>query len=305
MAMLSSLVALVLVAGMAQAQVQQRHDFPPPQVELGGGEVRVPLTFVGGRPVVEARINGKGPFRFYFDTGASGPVIGQKLARELDLEVIGAAAVKSGGDAPEKKPIPAEVVRLKEVELGGAKLAAVHVVAMDRAALGDKDAPDGVLSPALFRGYVVAIDYPKQEMRIRAGQLEQPDDKSVFAYQAGRPIPSIMLRVAGQEIEAHLDSGSGAGLSLPPKFAETLPLEGKLVDTGKKARSVSGEFPVLEGKLQGGVSFGKFSIDNPTIQFSDVVRRGNIGSKILERFVVTVDVANRRFRLEETVRSPG
>src|SRR5262245_22904499 len=118
---LASLAALLAAALVARAQDSRPH-FPPPCITLRADEARVPLTFVGGRPVVEARINGKGPFRFYFDTGASGPVLGQKLAAEMGAEVLGAAGVKSGGDAPDKEPIPAQVVRLDQVELGDAKL---------------------------------------------------------------------------------------------------------------------------------------------------------------------------------------
>jgi hypothetical protein len=299
---LTSVAAILAAAVAGHAQDTRRPDFLPSRVTVEAGEARVPLTFVGGRPVVEARLNGKGPFRFYFDTGASGPVLSQKLAAELGAEVLGVAGVKSGGDAPDKEPISAQVVRLDQVELGGAKLADVRVVAMDRTRLGGPDAPMGVLSPALFPGYLVSLDYPRKELTLRAGQLGSPDDKTVFAYQPDRPIPSVLADVAGQEVEMHLDSGSGAGLSLPLRFAETLPLAGKPADTGKKARSVSGDFPVLEGKLNGKLAFGQFSMEDPAVEFSDVVRRGNLGSRILDRFVVTLDVKNRRFRLEEAVR---
>jgi hypothetical protein len=295
----SLIVCIVLATGSTWAQVERRQDVPVGLIELGTEVVRVPLAFDGGRPVVEARVNGKGPYRFYFDTGASGPVVSQKLARELKLDVIGEAGVKSGGDKADQKPIPAQVVRADRLELGAAKLSAVILVAMDRARLGGQDAPVGVLSPAMFPGYLVSLDYPKKELRIRAGELGKPDSQTLFAYRDGRMIPSIMAKIGEQTIEAHLDSGSGAGLSLPTRVAEKLPLDGKPIDTGKKARSVRGDFPVFQGKLKGNVSFGQYSVAEPTIEFSDVVQRGNLGSRILERFVITLDVKNRRFQLVE------
>jgi hypothetical protein len=290
-------LSLSVAAAVAWGQPVQRQLAHPPVVRLGAEEARIPMAFHGGRPVVEARVNGKGPYRFYLDTGASGPVVSQKLAGELSLEVLGSAAVKSGGDAEDKQPIPAQLVRIDRLELGSASLTDVRIVAMDRARLGGREAPVGVLSPAMFPGFLVTLDYPKREVRIRAGELGAADDKTVFAYQDGRPIPSVLATVGGQTIEAHLDSGSGAGLALPTKVAEQLALEGKPVDTGKRARSVRGDFPVFEGKLKGKLSFGRFSFDDPTIEFSDVVRRGNLGSRILNRFALTLDVKNRRFQM--------
>ena len=239
-------------------------------------------------------------FRSYFDTGASGSVIGQKLAKELNLKSLGEVRVKSGGDRADKKPIPAQLVRIDLLEIGAAKIAPVTIAAMDRLGLGGDDAPAGVLSPVIFAGYLVTFDYPKKEIRIKAGALDSPDDKSIFAYQIGRSIPSVMAKIGDQSIEAHIDSGAGAGLSLPMELDEKLPLEGKPVDTGKKAKSVSGEFPVFEGKLKGNLAFGQFTFRNPTISFSDVVQRGNIGAGILKDFVLTVDVKGRRFQMVKT-----
>jgi hypothetical protein len=291
---------LVLMAGFAWGQVTVEKAMPKPRIEMGAGGIRLAMPFYGGRSLVEARVNGKGPYRFFFDTGASGPVISQKLAEELKLNVIGEVGVKSGGDAPDKKPIAAQLVRVDLLELGSAKLSGVTIAAMDRARLmKDRDAPLGVLSPAMFPGYLVTLDYLEKEIRIRPGSLGAPDGKTVFAYLDGRTIPSVMATIGDQTIEAHLDSGSGRGLSLPTKVAESLTLDGKPVDTGKKARSVSGEFPVFEGKLKGKLSFGRFSFSDPTIDFSDVVRRANLGARILEQFIVTLDVKNRRFEIVE------
>jgi hypothetical protein len=293
-------LALLFIAESAWAQVRDQQPIPAPKIEMGADGVKLAMGSSGGRASVEARVNGEGPYRFFFDTGASGPVISQKLARQLKLDVIGEAGVKSGGDAPDKRPIAAQIVRMDRLELGAAKLSDVSIVAMDRSRLRkDQDAPEGVLSPAMFPGYLVTLDYPKKEIRIRSGELGTPDGKTVFGYIDGRTIPSLLATIGDRTIEAHLDSGSPAGLSLPTKVAGTLTLDGKPIDTGKKARSVSGEFPVLEGKLKGKLSFGQFSFNDPTIEFSDVVRRANLGTRILERFVVTLDVKNRRFRIVE------
>lgn len=296
---LSLSICLILVAGYANGQEVRRRSVPPPKVEMQVEGIRLPMSSRGGRSVVEARVNGKGPFAFYFDTGASGPVISQKLANELMIPVIGEVQVKSGGDAADKKPMTAQLVRIDKLDLGLASLSEITCAAMDRGKLEQDGEPMGVLSPAMFPGYLVTLDYPNKEIRIAPGELGAPDDKTIFAYVEDRMIPSLMVTVGDQSIEAHLDSGSGQGLSLPIKVASNLELEGELVDTGKKARSISGEFPVYQGKLKGTLSFGQYSVEAPTIDFSDVVQRGNLGGRILERFALTLDVKNRRFRMVE------
>jgi hypothetical protein len=55
----------------------------PDRLSLATPKISVPLTFVGGRPVVDVNINGKGPYRFIFDTGAAGTVMSNELAAEL------------------------------------------------------------------------------------------------------------------------------------------------------------------------------------------------------------------------------
>jgi hypothetical protein len=300
--MLHFLALAVLMAGFAPTAGQQHeHRLPQPTIELGAKEIRLPLTFVGGRPVVEVKLEGKGPYRFYLDTGASGPVMNTKVAEELKLKSFNndmGVRVGSGGDGPNTKPIQAKLLVIKDLELGSAKLMDVTIAAFDRAGLGGDDAPAGVLSPTLFEGYLVTLDYPKKEMRIREGALPAADGKTSFDYVKGKRIPTMVINLAGQEIETHLDSGSGAGLSLPKKFADTLPLAAPAVDTGKRARSVTGEFPVFEGRLKGRVTFGTFTYEDPVIQFCDVVRFGNLGSSLLKEFVITLDVKNRRFHLE-------
>jgi predicted aspartyl protease len=298
-------VCAFLLAGSAWAQSERVRALPAPSIALAVEEVRLPMASRGGRPVVEARVNGKGPYRFYFDTGASGPVVSQGLAQELKLDVIGELGVKSGGDAADEKPIPARLVHIDRLDLGAAKLSAVSIAAMDRARLGGAEAPVGVLSPAMFLGYLVSLDYPKKELRIRAGQLGPPDDRTLFAYLEGRMIPSLMVTIAGQTMEAHLDSGAAAGLSLPTRLAERLPLDGKPADSGKKARSIRGDFPVFEGKLKGRLSFGQYAVVDPTLEFSDVVQHANLGARLLERFVLTLDVKNRKFELVEGAAPPG
>jgi len=66
MAPLCWCVPLLLCAHLALAaepEPWRRAMRPPQKVELASPRVEVAATFAGGPPVVEARIDGKGPYR--------------------------------------------------------------------------------------------------------------------------------------------------------------------------------------------------------------------------------------------------
>ena len=55
----------------------------------------VPMDLSMMVPNIEVKINGKGTYRFDFDTGAAVSTISAKLAADLGLKVIGETAIRS------------------------------------------------------------------------------------------------------------------------------------------------------------------------------------------------------------------
>jgi predicted aspartyl protease len=117
--------------------------------------------------VVEAEVNGIGPFRFVLDTGASVSVITPDTARSAGVEPTGESptAVGAGG------PVRARFARLKTLRVGprSARNLEVAVMNLDRIEkpLGIRVA--GLIGYNFLRKYVVIIDY-------RAGRLHLERD---------------------------------------------------------------------------------------------------------------------------------
>jgi hypothetical protein len=268
----------------------------PPKIELRIAEVSVPLHWFGKRPVLEVKINDKGPYRLILDTGAQGSVLDQDLADELKLPAIGKARVGSPGG----KGKPAKLVRLDRVDLGGAVLSGLPAVAFDRIfSDGGTDVPRGVLSASLFPGYLVTLDYPQSRLVIRRGELPTPDGERVFAYDGKRPLPEIRLLVADREVNLHLDSGAPGGITLPLDQADQLPLASKPVEVARGKR-VDQEVVILGARLNGLVKVGRYILENPELHFQDIAHApGHVGHDFLRRFVVTLDVANHRVQLDD------
>ena len=262
-----------------------------PAIDVPPGGTTVPMLDVGGRPMVEVRINGNGPFAIILDTGASFSGIDESLATELALPK--GADVESEGTA-----------RIDDFRVGDA---VVHGFLAGRlggmlGGLGGATPPRGVLSAAAFPGHLVVLDYPGRRVSIKPGALPKADNRRIFEYGTNEPLPVIPVRVAGHEYRIHLDSGSPGGVMLPTKYEQELPLAAPPVDVGR-ARTMAGTFTVQAASVNGAIEIGEYTLDVKDVRFSDLRPGpepgiGNIGAQVLRGFVVTFDSTNRRLKLE-------
>ena len=252
----------------------------------------VPMSDFGGRPTVQVKINGKGPYPFIFDTGALSSVVDSGLANELSLPE------SDDGDL------------INQLQIGGAILHDLPVHAGPISAMfGQNDAPRGVFSALSFPGYLVTFDFPEKQITIRKGSLKEPDNKAVFAYRADDELPIVPVKVAGHPMRVHLDTGAPFSLSLPTKYKNEVPLTGPSVES-HKARTHAGEFPVYKGTVAGEIEIGGYKLPNHEVLFTDVVPhpgatpQGQVGGATLRDFVVTLDSQNRRVQFAQTVGLP-
>ena len=274
---------------------------PVGSIELRDEEATVPMGSWGGRPVVSVLIDGKGPYRFVLDTGASGGVITHTLARELGLQTLREIDVMSPGSST---PLKGAVVIVGEMRIGSATVWGSALTAMDLSAVFRMEgSPVGVLSAAGFPRYLLTFDYPRRAIRLRAGALPSPDGKRVFAYEALDglpPLPTVPVTIAGVELLAHLDTGAPQALLLPEALASKVKLRGNLVDVESGA-TVDQTFRVRAGTLAGRMTIGDYHWEDPMVHFGGLPR-ANVGGKILSEFEVTLDATNQRLRLERPSR---
>jgi hypothetical protein len=288
------LAAFALVAGLfGPGHAPGR--LPAARVELSADSVAVPMTLLDGRVVVEVTIAGRGPFPFVFDTGAQGSVMDVSLARELGLDLGQEIQVGSPGG----KGRPGWLVTIDPLAVGGLALRGFSVVAFDGLPFPrTAKSPRGVLGPYGLNGLLVTLDYPRLQVVFRKGALPEPDGREIFGWESGRPLPEFPVTVAGRPAVIHMDTGAPSGLSLPTSFQDLLPLEGPLADMGY-AKTVDRVRPVRGATLRGALTIGRYTLDHPTIRFLDLASGvGSVGAAILGQFVLTLDPAQARLRLE-------
>ncbi|MFL6516164.1 MAG: aspartyl protease family protein [Chthoniobacterales bacterium] len=242
----------------------------------------VPMLDFGGRPVVEVMINGKGPYKFIFDTGASLNVLDTSVTAELGLD---------------------DHAGIQELRLG--KISVRQLAAFSNPIsqmLGGGDVPRGVLSASSFPGNLVIFDFPGKRIAFRNGTLPSPDKKTVFSYDPS-DLPAIPVNVAGREVTVHLDTGAPYALALPTKYMKELPLSGPPVQKGN-AKTHGGSLPIYLAPLDGAIGIGSFKLSTHDLRFTDVVPfggaepRGQLGSEALRDLVMTLDSLNHRIELK-------
>ncbi len=110
--------------------------------------------------LVKVRVNGRGPYTFFVDTGATITVIGAPLARALHLPLLDAPvrAVGAGGRFDARASYAA-------IALGEMRQDRVLVGVVDLAQIRGAVGPvDGVIGYNFLKPYRVVIDYPAHQL---------------------------------------------------------------------------------------------------------------------------------------------
>jgi hypothetical protein len=122
---------------------------------------------------IKIMINGKGPYRVIFDTGAPTNLINNKVAKEAGI---------IGKDS--KRPFFALFgsmgdFKIKTLQIGDLKASDVPTIVMDHptVSLIDKylGPIEGLVGFPFFARYKMTIDYQKKEMTFTPGTFEPPD----------------------------------------------------------------------------------------------------------------------------------
>ena len=282
----------------AYAQMESAGTRPPEHTELRSPSVSVPMDSWGGRPVVLAGINGEGPFRLLIDTGTTAAaILDDDLAKKLGIPTADETALHgSVGEG--------DLLEVETITIGDAEFSKVRAIRSDFSGFmppGPKT-PDGILGLPLFEDCLLTLDYPGSKVIFQLGELPPPNGETIeYSPDKQRDFGvTIELSVAGVTVKAHVDTGSPAFVALPISFEEKLPLADKPRVVGR-ARTPQGESEIRLATLDGTVKIGAHEFVRPKLEFNDLGPMvkygcGNVGSRLLKDFALTLDQRNRRAR---------
>jgi len=161
--------------------------------------------------VVEATVNGMGPFSFLLDTGSTHTVIDPSLARQLHAPVVGEASLTTVSDVRMDK-----MARLQEVRVGDSAASELGAVIdkMDQVKL---KAPGvrGVLGEDFLSQFDIFLDYKKRILRFdgAAPAGERCRIETMGHYRGLTTTNRLLIGAefmdaSGGELQLQLDTGA-------------------------------------------------------------------------------------------------
>lgn len=277
---LALLVALTLsaiagdVAGAAAASADDKPTpvppsklppLPPAEIDntllIGGEDINA--RKVRTRMTVEVLVNGRGPYRFLVDSGADSSVVGQRIARELQLPA-GSRAMLHGmtGSAI------VERVMVDELTLGSSRIANLELPALPERDLGG----EGMIGIDALVEQRLMMDFEKRVIKAEdARQPAQMLDGEIVVKARRRRGQLILTQVKAADlpVEAVIDTGSEITIG-------NLALRDKLIRGNRdkfvtvEATGVTGVTMELQLARIGEVRLGSVTLKNVPMAFADV-----------------------------------
>lgn len=278
--------ALCMMAAPALSQDglgPRRRDAESKQVELAAGVdlangVELPTRRCGDFFIVDAMVNGHGPFAMLLDTGASVSVLSPEAAKICGLR-------RHMDD-----------LRIGPVQFDENLRCVTRDLQALQHAMGERF--DGIVGHAVFEKVLLTYDYPNARVSVRTGSIT--DNLPGVAPMKKGARPFVSVDIAGRRSDVLLDTGFTGGLMLTgfarlPFISDPVPVGGRLGIDGLKLDKAA--------RLDGDADLGCFTLRDPIVQSADA--EGLLGQRVLRDFVLTVDQQRGRFQLVRPDGSAG
>lgn len=266
----------------------------------GAAETHFPIQLINNHIYGEAKVNGKGPFTFIFDTGGA-DIVTPKMAKELGLTVEGQLPGTGAGEGV----MEGGFAKVAKLEVGGAELTnqVFVVIPLDALEKVEGTKMPGMVGYEVFRRFVTRIDYgAKTVTLIDPKHFDAKDAGTPVKFKFNDHIPEVTGSFEGLPAKYDIDTGSRSELTLTKPFAEANALRAK---HPKGVDAVDGWG--VGGPSLGYVTLGKsmtiglVSIENVVTSlatqakgtFSGSDYQGNVGGGILKRFIITFNYNNQ------------
>lgn len=297
------------VVGQLPAGSLRRPDRVVRDVTMANGATRTTARLIkdGGALLVEASINGSGPYLFILDTGGHA-VLTALMAAKLGLDSRGEGT--STGAGPGDMRIA--FTKVAHVTIGDADISdqifMVMPIPYSFYERGRRRPIAGVLGMELFQRFAVTVDYDHEQVVLQPydhGAAPPPGKGTALPLSFTNDMPLIHATLDGHQGVFGIDTGNGGNTLVFPNWAAR---------TGLHARYAKGP-PLPSGGVGGrymsrlsharALQLGDVRLTRLLVQLTradagatgNPVEAGNIGQDILSRFNLHFDYRRRRMYL--------
>jgi len=263
------------------------------KIDLAKKEVNIPIDLNTQRPIITLNINGKGPYKFIFDTGAGRNFIDEELAKELKLEVISKDPIGSPGS---NRQVMSNRVLLPQISIANALTS--KSVNMNTMPLRKMLPVDGVIGGMFFKDFLLSINYPKSILTITKDQLKKGTN-GVIPFNQDSRILSTEISVAGNKLEVHLDSGNPGNIDIPFTLKDKLEFVKEPAEDGMISTSVA-THKRWKATLKDDILIGNIVYKSPVVNLIEGFEFVNLGFQFFSQSKITIDRLNNLLKIEKS-----
>lgn len=234
-------------------------------------------------------IDGKGPFWFCVDTGASHTVLDPKLVRRLRLATVGSGTTRGTGTGE----VPVEHLGPLTMTVGRARVTVQEPWSIDLSGVPIPRWVEGLIGAELFERYVVELDpeslrltmYEPARFEVAAGMTAVPlivRDHRLFVPVTIDVRPGLTV-----EREARIDSGSESSVS------DEIVKEAREVRKSVLGQGLGVDYEGLSGRFDA-IRLGPFTLRDV---WGPGAPRTGLGMEVLRRFTATFDASRGKLYL--------
>jgi PDZ domain/Aspartyl protease len=273
-------------------------EFEPPLMRhdstIADGVATVPIVY-DGYVLVDAMLNGKGPFGFILDTGGH-DILTPEAAKLLRLSGVGAGVSGgSGAGTVAEQYTLVESVSIGKVELRN-QCFTILPLQYGTVERGARPPLSGILGLELFERFAIELNYRAQTLTFRPIQNAPAGHGIPVPITFTDDQPTFSAKIDGIVGENGLDTGNAGTLVVQGRWARANGLAQRmrqgLPTAGFGTGGMSRNWATRVDVEVAGVSFphvvASYSEDKKGA-FSSRIEAGNIGNQIYENFVLSFD----------------
>jgi hypothetical protein len=289
---------------------EPRQTFPS-DFTIAAGKTRTTLPFdlIDNRIVIDVKLNGKGPFRFIFDSGANA-VVAPEVVRQLGLKVEN---LQTGGGGVGEQLVERGEANISQVEVGDIQLPAevFGVISFtDTKYVFGANRIDGIIGFPLFKRLVVHVDYVRRQLTFTQSANFAYEGRGgvVVPLDFDRHLPLAKGELDGVPGIFVIDTGARSALILYGPFVEQNNLRAKYKASfeGITGWGIGGPVRsqiVRVKTLKLGAAEVRNLIARLSLQKSGALTNANraalVGPDVLKQFTTIFDYSRRQLILEK------
>lgn len=273
------------------------------------GSTSVPIELIDNHVYLDVTLDGKGPYRFVFDTGGSN-IIDPAVAKEIQASASGSAQDSGTGAGTESS----SYTTVDSLGIGGATLRhQVFAVESIRKGFGVASGQrvDGLIGFEVLARYVTRFDYADRTLTLTMPRTPRPAGGDVVHFVFFGTNPVVGCEVDGIPAKCTVDTGDSGSANLYVPFTvdhpQVVPATHSAI--GVNGYGVGGGHRGFMGRLRS-LQLGKFTLHDLVARYSTQKQgffanpflAANLGGGVWGRFTVTFDYGAGTISLQPNAR---